>query len=317
MSRKVTTVRVLVVVNVLLLVCNVGWFLHKNTEDNPPTKDASSQYPFLSKRLFIENQNDILINFVPLRQAMNDYIKKQDKGKISLYFEYLPSGISIGVNDQQEVKLASLVKLPIVMAVYKNIEDGSLPNNKELVIGPEDIDKNFGTMWQKGAGAKITVNEAIDATLIDSDNTATRVLTHAIKEGSIDDVFDSLDIPKVHEPGFSTITPKNYTSIFRSLYLSSYLTREHSSEILDTLTKTKFNDKIPSGVPENIKVAHKIGVFDEDKTSLPVYSDCGIFYVPNRPYSLCITTTGMDEQTARQNMQVLSKMAYGYIEKVN
>jgi beta-lactamase class A len=301
----------LLAVNVVLLGVNGFLFL---THNDSSAENANTQYPYLSKRIFTESQNDILINFTPLRQAMRDYVNKQN-GNLGVYFEYLPSGTSVGVNDQMEVKIASLVKIPVIMAAYKTAEDGKLDLNKTMTIDQDDLDKSFGDLWKQGAGAKITVSEAINLMLTKSDNTATRVLTDELPEFAVDNVFDSLDLPKEREGGFAVISPKSYTSIMRSLYLSSYIQREHSNLILDALTKTSFSDKLPAGVPEEVAVAHKIGVYDQDSQH-PVYSDCGVVYAPNRPYSLCVMTKDLDENTSRQHMQLLSKMVYGYVAQV-
>ena len=301
----------LLAVNILLLGVNSFLFL---TPNNSGTENANAQYPYLSKRIFNENQNDILINFTPLRQAMRDYVSKQN-GNIGVYFEYLPSGTSVGVNDQLEVKIASLVKIPVIMAAYKAAEDGKLDLNKTMTIDQNDLDKSFGDLWKRGAGAQVTVNEAINLMLTKSDNTATRVLTDELPEFAIENVFDSLDLPKERQEGFAVISPKSYTSILRSLYLSSYIQREHSNSILNALTKTDFTDKLPAGVPSEVPVAHKIGVYDQDSEH-PVYSDCGVIYVPSRPYSLCIMTKDLNENTSRQHMQMLSKMVYGYVAQV-
>ena len=301
----------LLAVNVILLGVNGVLFLARGGSN---TENANTQYPYLSKRIFTENQNDILINFTPLRQAMRDYVSKQN-GNIGVYFEYLPSGTSVGVNDQLEVKIASLVKIPVIMAAYKAAEDGKLDLNKTMTIDQNDLDKSFGDLWKRGAGAQVTVNEAINLMLTKSDNTATRVLTDELPEFAIENVFDSLDLPKERQEGFAVISPKSYTSILRSLYLSSYIQRGHSNSILNALTKTDFTDKLPAGVPSEVPVAHKIGVYDQDSEH-PVYSDCGVIYVPSRPYSLCIMTKDLNENTSRQHMQMLSKMVYGYVAQV-
>ena len=276
--------------------------------------DEYQQFPYLSKRIFAENQNDILINFVPLRTAMREYVSKQPDA-IGVYFEYLPSGTSIGVNDNLEIKLASLIKIPLVMGVYRQIEGGNLKKDDVLTIKKEHLDKKFGDLWKKGEGTTLTVNEAIKLTLINSDNTSSNVLLSAVPTTEIDRVFDSLDIPKDKKGRFHVISPKNYSSILRSLHLSSYVNQNSSNEILDILTMTVFDDKIVAGVPKNIKVSHKIGIFSSKDEPEESYGDCGIIYVPDRPYLLCIMTKST-ENKAREHMQYLSKMVYGYVVKV-
>ncbi len=276
----------------------------------------SSRYEYLSKRIFAENQNDILINFTPLREALRAYVGKQPH-PIGVYFEYLPAGTSIGVNDSLETKIASLIKIPVVMAAYKAIEEKKITLDQVITVGEDDIDPTFGALWEKGPGTTLTVKETIDLALKESDNTATRALTDALPEFSIERVFNSLDIPKNKEENYILISPKNYTSILRSLYLSSYLEQEDSDAILETLTQTKYNDKLPAGVEEKVPVAHKIGTYNIDDRQESVYSDCGIVYVPNRPYSLCIMMHGYAEEEVRQHMQLISNMVYQYIVKVN
>lgn len=286
----------------------------KQQSNQEPKQEDLGQYPYLSKRIFTASQNDILINFIPLRTAMREYVNSQDD-QIGVYFEYLPSGTSIGVNDNLEINLASLVKIPLVMAIYRQMEKNELKKDDVLTIKKENIDPKFGDLWKKGEGTTLTAEEAIRLSLINSDNTASNVLRSAIPALAIDHVFDSLDIPKDAKGAFHIISPKNYSSILRSLYLSSYLTETSSNEILDILTMTVFDDKIAAGVPKNIKVAHKIGVFSAKDAPEKTYSDCGIVYIPQRPYLLCIMTKS-NEEKAREHMQHISKMVYGYVVAV-
>lgn len=272
---------------------------------------SSNELPFLSPRIYSENQNDYLINFVNLRLEASDYIEKAEH-PIGFYFEYLPSGNSVGINEKENFLLASLLKVPIVMEIYRKIEDGELNRKQKIPINPEDIDTTFGDLGENGV-RELTLEQAIDKTLIESDNTAKNLLQKQLSEGDLEFVYNSLDIPLEVGADGPVVTAKNYSSVLRSLYLSSFLSKEHSHEILDTLTRTFFTDKLPAGVDENIPVAHKIGVYTtEDTGTEPVFSDCGIVYVPKRPYILCLMVKS-DEKTARRYMVDLSKIVYNYV----
>jgi beta-lactamase class A len=299
---------------VLSITANLllGIYLLTNVSTRPQSDPGA--FPFLSKRIFAENQNDILINFTDLRSELHDYIAKQD-GKIGVYFEYLPSGTSIGVNDQLAVTIASLIKIPIIMVVYREIEKGNLSRDKTLILQESDLSTLSGDLWKRGVGGKVTVNEAIELSITKSDNTASNILRRSISTEMIDHVFDSLDIPKTREGTLTIITPKSYTSILRSLYLSSYLERESSNEILTIMTKAEFKDLIPSGVPETVPVAHKFGIFELPETPTTL-SDCGIVYLPSRPYSLCVMVQGSQAQ-AFEYIQSISKIVYNYVEKAD
>lgn len=271
----------------------------------------SEQFPYLSKRIFTESPNDIIVNFIPLRLTLKEYVEKQE-GKVGVYFEYLPSGTSIGVNDRGEVKLASLSKVPLVMSIYKKIERGKMSKADTLTIKKEHLDQKFGTLWKRGEGTKLSVEELIQLTLVESDNTAYNALFDTLTLQEVNEVYDGLDIQLVENEGYLLVSPKSYSSIFRSLYLSSFLSKENSNLILQILTKTPFNDEIAAGVPSNIQVAHKIGVFETLDAIEDVFIDCGIIYVPNRPYILCVFVQDTNQQ-AQKHMSYISKMIYGYI----
>lgn len=275
----------------------------------PETPNSLSAFPYLSQRIFVEKPNDLLINFIPLRTALEQYVTSlPDEGEIGIYFEYLPSGVSIGVNEAFEVRLASLVKTPLVMGIYKEIEKGKISEDTVLTLQEEHLDPKFGDLWKRGAGTTLTVKEAIDLALIKSDNTAANALASILPPKALDEVFDNLDIETTTEGTTNLITPESYSSIFRSLYLSSTVSQESSNKILDILTRTDFNQQIAAGVPENIPVAHKIGIYASENSR----SDCGIVYVPKRPYLLCIITKA-DEEESRAYMSHISKMIYSYI----
>ncbi len=278
----------------------------------PLHSHESDTYPYLSKRIFAEKQNDILINFLPLRAALREYIDQIPRSdQMGIYFEYLPSGNSIGINEKEEFEIASLIKTPLVMEVYREIEEGRVDKNTLLTVKEENLDKRFGTLWQKGAGTQLTVEEAIRLALVESDNTAANTLLSVIPGEFTENVFESLDIPTTKDGELILISPKNYSSVFRSLYLSSYLMRRSSNEILHRLTETTWNKQLAAGIPPGIKVAHKFGVWQNDR----VHTDCGIVYVPDRPYLLCMMVKS-EREKADEYMTHVSKMVYGYVVAV-
>ena len=299
---------------------NAGLFyslsLDKTDEEELPKTllTDSEKYTLISKRVFVEDPNDVIINFVPLRKALKAYVEAQ-KGNVGIYFEYLPSGISVGVNDREEVKLPSLSKVPLAMSVLKKIEKGEMSLTDVIEITKEDLDTEFGDLWKKGEGAKLTVEELLNASLNFSDNTAYKVLFRVLSAKEVTEVYDNLEIEVTSKETDPRVSPKSYSSIFRSLYLASYLSKENSNYLLDILTKTIFKDKIPAGVPEGVPVAHKIGVFSRSDSSKKLFSDCGIVYFPKRPYILCVFVSDTDEQ-AQKHITYISNMIYKYLEVV-
>jgi beta-lactamase class A len=287
------------------------------------TGSLEKKYPLLAKRLFVANPNDLLINFTSLREDSRAYINAQDE-KIGFYFEYLPTGLSINIGANEEFFRASLIKLPGVMRAYKLIEEKKLKETDVIEVKPEDINPLFGAKDRLTAGSKKTVAELAKLALTESNNTAYQVLftetnnrilgAHGNDEKNIRDVYDYLDVPRNAAGETQSISPKNYSSVLKSLYFSSYLSYESSSKILDLLTQNTFDDWLPQPIPDHIKVAHKFGVYDLDAPKMAqVHSDCGITYLEKRPYLLCIMVNSQDQAESAKHIQTLSKKAYDFL----
>ncbi len=291
---------------------NIILFFNSKSE---PSKNNPfvNEYPFLARRILNENFNDVLVNFLDLRSNLRATVAPFGES-FSFYFEYLLTGTSIGVNEKEEFYAASLFKLPVIMAYYRQLERLKEKEDPVLTIGEEDIDREFGDLWKKGVGFKIKISDAIKLAILESDNTAIRLVVPRITENDFEHVYQALDIDLRNDDGGARLTTKGYSSILKALYFSSVLEKEDSQQILDLLTKTKFVDKLPAGVPENIAVAHKIGVYNKNGEN-EAYMDCGVVYVPNRPYALCMLSVS-DEQTARDRMANISRKIYDYVSSV-
>lgn len=270
-------------------------------------------YPLLSPRIFIDNPNDVIINFTNLRSQLRNYFR-QVQEPLGMYFEYLPSGMSIGINENQEFLQASLIKVPLAMAVYKKIEKGELKEDTLVTILPSDLNREFGELYKSGVNKQLTINELVEIMLSQSDNTAAAAIGRQLNDNDVFEVFDALDIPFLVKDDQPVVSPKNYSSILKTLYLSAYLNYSHSQKILHFLSKSTFNDKIAYPIAPHITVAHKIGVVG--KGNEQIYTDCGIVYVPQRPYTLCIMGKGKEAAITR-HMQQLSGIIYQYVSAQN
>jgi beta-lactamase class A len=300
--------RLLIICNCLLLLGNIVWTAHLGNTKAAP---ESSHYPLLAKRIFIDNPNDIFINFVPLRQQVKERFSALNV-PYSFYFEYLPDGTSIRQGDDKELTAASLIKLPLVMNLYRAVELKRISLDKEVVIGADAIDPAYGDLWKQGAGTKITLRKAVELTLTQSDNTAAHTIYDNISTllKPDEEALAQLDIHQDMKEGQAVITARSFSSILKSLYFSSYLNRADSQEILQYLSKSSFRERLAKPLPGNIPVAHKIGVYNAQWSE----SDCGVVYVPKRPYIFC-AMVGLPEDQANIFIANVSKDVYTFISQ--
>lgn len=267
---------------------------------------ALQKYALISPRALQDKHGDFLLNFLDLRNKLHS-IADPYGDAFGLYFEYLPTGTSIGINSNNNFFAASLFKLPVVMAYYRHKEEVPSAQDYKVKLTKDMLDDRFGDLWEKGEGYELDLDDAARLALEKSDNTAAKALGTVITQDDSDEVYLGVDVDLQIASEGAVMTPKKYSSILKALYYSAVLTRDDSQLILDYLTKSEFNDKLVAGIPPDVKVAHKIGVI-EDKA----YMDCGIVYVPYRPYSLCLVSQGT-EDVARSRMSSISKTIYEYV----
>lgn len=268
--------------------------------------EKSSDFPHLSKRIFNDDPNDILINFLPLRNELEQAVMPYGE-TFGFYFEYLPTGTSIGVNEDGKFHAASLFKVPLVMAHFRYNERTGETDEREITIEEKHLDSRFGNLWKRGAGEKIILSEAVKLAITESDNTAIHIVSEYLEQEDIGAVYEGLDMDYNIEDDNPLITARGFSSVLKALFFSSVLTKENSEKLLSLLSQTRFKDMLPSGVGTGVRVAHKIGQFD-----MNTYMDCGIVYIPKRPYVLCMVSVS-DEETAKIRMKELSKKVYTFI----
>lgn len=288
-----------------------GYLVHSSK--NTPQSNSSQQttkYPLLAKRLFLEDPNDVIINFSNLREQFNTYMN-QNNLKGGLYFEYLPTGTSVRISGDDEQVAASLMKLPVVMELYKAAELGRLNLDTTIALKQEWLDPAFGDLYKQGVGYKLTLREAAKLALTKSDNTAIAAILDNTKNilKTEENVISSLDVAFVRDDKLLlSISARSYASFLKCLYFSCYLTKDNSSQILNYMAESDNNNRLRSTIPNNIKIAHKIGNY-----SNTTQSDCGIVYVEKRNYVLCAMLQVSDSAEGNKHIADISKMAYDYV----
>jgi beta-lactamase class A len=303
-------VRAAIILLLLFSVSLNAWFI-KSGQTSEPTVQ-SEQFPLLAKRIFVEDPNDTILNFAPLRQELRKFFSNQNLN-FSFYAEYLPTGTSIKVNQDNQMVGASLLKVPVVMNLFRAIERGEVNLTDVVTIKEGDVDKRSGTLWQKGVGARVTLKEVARYAIVDSDNTAVNVLI-GVASGKFDlfqEAIDELDINlSVENDTQSTLGAQGYGSLLKCLYLSCFTNYAHSQLLLQWMAESNSPPRLKFEIPPTTQVAHKYGTSGGRSES-----DCGIVYIPKRPYIICVMVDAPPEQANAFIAEVSGKV-YDYIVSV-
>jgi len=285
-----------------LLLTNVFTIVYSAARSAPQEVTDSG---LIDPQRRFEKQENLIVNIQPLRDELSRYEADEN---ISIYFEYLKTGANIAVQKDAQFWPASLLKLPVALGAVKMIEEGTWEWDDTITLLEEDRDGEYGALYKLPVGSKLSLEELLRRMLIESDNTAYRMLFRKVGAAQINEAYEHLGLKKFFTDD-GQISAKRYSVLLRALYTSSYLEPENSERILSFLAESPFRDFLGSGFPASTRFAHKHGLNDERGVVL----DAGIVYVPGRPYILTVMIRTQDLGYAQSVMQKISKLAYEYV----
>ncbi|MCX6765472.1 MAG: class A beta-lactamase-related serine hydrolase [Candidatus Moranbacteria bacterium] len=297
------------------LLINV-FFVFKLSFKEEPAKNTTKLFKMISdnQKQFIDSniqEGNAILHFNGLKPQLEQEINNFDAQKnIGIFLQDSRTGAWLGINEREGFNPASLLKIPIMLAVLRQIDLNELSLNTILEITPDDLDKNSGELYKKGTGYKMSVWDFIEEMILASDNTAKEVLKRQLTDAELNSVFAHVGIPNPYaQTNDSLVTPRGYTRFFKSLYFSTYLSPELSDKALEITTDTKMENLLSAGIPYEVQIAHKYG---ERPDGL---SDCGIVYHPKSTYFICIMTRDMEVPKAKELIANLSKIIYESISQ--
>jgi beta-lactamase class A len=243
-----------------------------------------------------------------LKKEIAEYNLSENAG---VFIQDIKTGAWLGINEQEGFSPASLLKVPIMMAMLKKVENNEIKLNDKIKILPEDADDLYGEVYKK-VGSEETIAQLLEQMITFSDNTAKNAIKRQLSVLELDTIFVHIGIPNPYMAySNQTISPRGYTRLFKALYYSTYLSPELSEKALSLTTDTQQEQLLSKGVPSEIQVAHKFGVIDN-----VLLSDCGIVYHPKNPYFICVMIKNKDLEKDKELINKISKDTYDFVNSV-
>jgi beta-lactamase class A len=309
MNRKIIAVLILSLgLNIYLV------FRLQSNQLNDPPKENSPKYKLtnpLQKEVIDSSiqADSVILHYSGLKEQLEKEIGSPENEKnIGLFLQDSRTGAWLGINEKENFVPASLLKMPIMIAILKKTDRGEITLNDKIKLVDEDLDQNSGQLYKKGADYEISVWDLLKEMILASDNTAKNALKRQLSETELNAIFAHVGIPNPYlDSNGQMVTPRGYSRIFKSLYFSTFLPDPLSEKALDLTTDTGMENLISAGLPPEIQVAHKYGERPDG------ISDCGIIYHPKSTYFLCIMTKDIEIPKARELIANSSKIIFDFI----
>lgn len=110
-----------------------------------------------------------------LRVAI-ERITRSVNAKWGIYIKCLETGEQIDINSQEQMDTMSVIKIPLMVEVFRQIEAGKFALTDRVKLREEDKRPGTGVMRSFDAGAEFSIKDVITLMIIVSDNTATDLL---------------------------------------------------------------------------------------------------------------------------------------------
>jgi beta-lactamase class A len=233
---------------------------------------------------------------------------------VAVAFRDLQTGRELLLNERVSFHAASTMKVPVMLEVYRAARAGRLRLDERLPVrnefksiadgsaysvAPEDDSER--TLYLK-VGSTETVRELVRLMVTESSNLATNILIERVTPARVTDlcrrlgardmrVLRGVEDGKAYARGLNnTTTARDLLALLRAVAEGRAVSAGASREVADVLAAQKFNEGIPAGLPEGLRVAHKTG------SITAVEHDAGIVYPHGRrPYVLVVLVRGLKE----------------------
>jgi beta-lactamase class A len=220
------------------------------------------------------------------------------------------SGERASFNADRRFVAASLSKLYALITLYRAAATGELSLDDEITMRPSDVwAKGTGVLYRYPVGTTMTLRECARFMIKESDNTAEVMLNRHLGEEEIEAELRRIGAHSTSYWMPNVTTPNDILLVLKTIADPSYTSPELSAEMLDIMTNTSFEDRLPQPLPEDTRVAHKIGSWES------TFSDAGLVFPEGtggtrQEYYVVVFSEGATEAEARQAIEEVSLAAY-------
>jgi beta-lactamase class A len=218
---------------------------------------------------------------------------------------------------------ASIIKMPIMAAVFEQVLAGSLTLSEKMVVRAEDRVTGSGILQNLTPGMEMSIYDLIVLMIIESDNTATNMLIDRIGKKAVQQSMQEWGlsnsqfhhnlqiIPAKRDDGLNTITARDMTHLMKLIAEGKVVSWNACRSMVKIMKQQKFNDGLPSLLPASNgplgaipswEMAHKTGYVPGSE------HDVGLLYLPGQTFA--VSVLGKDIKDRKDAKRVMENIGY-------
>jgi beta-lactamase class A len=225
------------------------------------------------------------------------------------------SGERVAMDADRRFLAASLNKLPVLMTLYRAAASGAVDLDDKISMQASDVQAyGTGVLYTYPVGHTTTLRECARLLIKESDNTAWKMLDRYLGRDYIRAELYRVGARSTEYWFPNTTTPDDVLLVLEKISDPSYTNPDLSAEMLDIMTNTAFEDRLPQPLPEGTRVSHKIGYYGT------TFADAGVVFPEGArdirdAYLMVVIASDTSELASRVATQEMSLATYRILSK--
>ncbi len=222
----------------------------------------------------------------------------QFDGDVGIYIKDLSTGRVYQHNSDRRFLSASLIKLPIMAALFADVEDGRVRLDGSLRYTRKYRREGAGILKWARDGSRFTISSLVHTMISKSDNTATAMIINVMGFDHLNERFGQfgLNQTRISPTGMSLAsrldpaldnwtTPEEMGRLLENIYRHKLLKNDGLSDLMIEILKgANSRGRLARDLPSHWQLARKTGLLRKN------CHDCGIVFSPEGDYVICVMT---------------------------
>ncbi|TQR08626.1 serine hydrolase [Psychrobacillus lasiicapitis] len=257
-------------------------------------------------------------------------LTEQSAGTWGIVLEDLDRGAKWISNGDELFYAASVIKVPIMVAVFSAVERGEISLTDELILKEDDFVGGSGVLQHLTPGTSLSICDIVMLMIIQSDNTATNILidlvgvehiVQTMKEAGMEKstFYNKLMMNNPRPKGYNQITANDIGKLLKLMATGKLASEEASKQMIAIMKKQQIKDCLPEKLPSPYsnfndgmtpwELAHKTGWIPGTR------HDVGIFYVGQRKLLATVLSKEEDDLLSKQILAEIGEEIYNYLQE--
>ena len=227
----------------------------------------------------------------------------------SVYIKDYASGFTLGMNETVIFSAASVNKIPIIAALYWQVQNQAVDLDTTVTIQASDVQYyGTGTIQSDPPGSTYSVKTLARLMMQQSDNTAAYILAnYTVGLDTIQTLVSRWGLTQTDIAKNKT-SNKDMEILMDKIYTGKITNTAYTQEMLAFFKDSDFEDRLPALLPKGVTVYHKIG------NGQGAIHDIGIVQSANLTYYIGILTSDItNEEESVKLAAAISKAVYDYL----